>query len=127
MWFATPYVERCEVPFIFTILDIEHARQPWFPEVVAGGEWARRNRHFGRFVPRATRVIVPNAAGRDQVVQHFRIESDRVLCLPHPTPAFARDAAQREVLPRGRVEKLGVKGSYLFYPLSSGRTRITRR
>ena len=116
VWFATVYAERCDVPFIVTVLDIEHLRQPWFPEVGALGEWARRNRHFDHFIPRATRIIVPNEAGRDQVVQHFRIEPERVLCLGHPTPAFALEAARHEVLPRERVDALGVGSRYLFYP-----------
>jgi glycosyltransferase involved in cell wall biosynthesis len=116
VWFATVYAERCDVPFIVTILDLEHVRQPWFPEVGALGEWARRNRHFGHFIPRATRVIVPNEAGRDQVVRYFRIEPERVLCLGHPTPAFAHEAARRDPLPRARVDALGIGARYLFYP-----------
>ena len=82
----------------------------------ADGEWDRRNRHYSHFIPKATRVIVPNEAGRDQLVQHFRIEPERVLCLAHPTPAFAREAAQRDPLPRSRVDALGVRSRYLFYP-----------
>ncbi len=116
VWFATNYVERCDLPYVMTVFDVEHVRQPWFPEVSAGGEWERRHHHFSRFIPKATRVIVPNEAGRDQVVNHFRIDPERVLCLGHPTPDFAREAARRERLPRERVEKLGVSGRYLFYP-----------
>lgn len=116
VWFATNYVERCDLPYVMTVFDIEHVRQPWFPEVSAGGEWERRHHHYSRFIPRATRVIVPNEAGRDQVVQHFRIDPERVLCLGHPTSSFAREAAGRERLPRERVEKLDVSPPYLFYP-----------
>jgi glycosyltransferase involved in cell wall biosynthesis len=116
IWFATVYAERCDVPFIVTVLDIEHLRQPWFPEVGTLGEWARRNRHFDHFIPRATRVIAPNEAGRDQLVRYFRIEPERVLCLAHPTPPFAREAALRDPQPRARVDALGVGSRYLFYP-----------
>lgn len=118
VWFATHYVERCDLPlpFVATIFDIEHLRQPWFPEVTAHGEWERRQRHFSRFIPKATRVIVPNEAGREQIVHHFRINRERVICLAHPTPNFARDAAQRERLPHDRVEQFGIRGRYLFYP-----------
>lgn len=116
VWFATNYAEDCDLPFIFTIFDIEHVRQPWFPEVSAGGEWERRHHYFARYLPKATRVIVPNAAGLDQVVHHFRVAPERVLCLGHPTPEFAREAGEREPLPRERVDRLGVRGRYLFYP-----------
>jgi glycosyltransferase involved in cell wall biosynthesis len=116
IWFATNYVERCDLPYVMTVFDIEHVRQPWFPEVSAGGEWERRHHHYSRFIPKATRVIVPNEAGRNQVVQHFRIDPERVLCLGHPTPSFALEAARREPLPRERVDKLNVSLPYLLYP-----------
>jgi glycosyltransferase involved in cell wall biosynthesis len=116
VWFATTYAERCDQPFVFTVFDVEHARQPWFPEVGALGEWERRDRHFSRYIRKATRVIVPNEAGRGQIVHHFRVNPERVLCLPHPTPAFARAAGQREPMPRARVDALGIRGRYLLYP-----------
>lgn len=116
VWFVSNYVEECGVPFVMTIFDIEHARQPWFPEVSAAGQWEQRHRYYSRFIPKATRVVVPNEAGRDQIVHHFRANSERVLCLPHPTPAFAREAARRERQPWERVEQLGVGRRYLFYP-----------
>jgi glycosyltransferase involved in cell wall biosynthesis len=116
VWFATTYAERCDLPFVFTVFDVEHARQPWFPEVGALGEWERRDRHFSRYIRKATRVIVPNEAGRDQIVHHFGINPERVLCLAHPTPVFARAAGQREPVPRARVNALGVRGRYLLYP-----------
>jgi glycosyltransferase involved in cell wall biosynthesis len=116
VWFATNYTEECDLPFVMTIFDIEHARQPWFPEVSKDGQWEQRHYYYSRYIPKATRVIVPNEAGREQVVHHFHTTSERVLCLGHPTPEFAREAARREPLPRERVDRLGVTGRYLFYP-----------
>ena len=127
VWFATTYAERCDHPFVFTVFDVEHARQPWFPEVGALGEWERRDRHFSRYIRKATRVIVPNEAGRDQIVHHFRINPERVLCLAHPTPAFARDADSASPLPRARVERWASAVAISSTRRSSGRTRITRR
>lgn len=116
VWFATNYVERCDRPFVLTMFDIEHARQPWFPEVSAGGEWTRRERHYARYLPRASRIIVPNEAGKEQVVHHYRLNADLVVCIGHPTPSFASAAAARPRLPRSRVERLGLRRRYLFYP-----------
>jgi glycosyltransferase involved in cell wall biosynthesis len=116
VWFATNYAEDCDIPFVLTIFDIEHVRQPWFPEVSSAGEWERRHQHYSRYVPRATRVIVPNEAGRHQLARHFDASPERTLVLGHPTPEFARAAARREPLPRERVERLGLRGRYLLYP-----------
>lgn len=42
MWFITPDFPEVDIPFIFTIWDMQHRLQPWFPEVSRNGEWLRR-------------------------------------------------------------------------------------
>jgi len=109
VWFATPYARDCDQPYIFTIWDLEYLNQPWFPEVGRRGEWQQRHSHYSRYVPRATRVIVPNDAGREQVMRAFGIGAERVLAFPHPTPELSSahsDIVARENLP----------SPYLFYP-----------
>jgi glycosyltransferase involved in cell wall biosynthesis len=113
VWFGTPRAEDCRGrPFLFTIWDLEHLEQPWFPEVSANGEWELRQVFYSRYVPRATRIIVPNDAGREQVLRHFHIRPERILVLPHPTPEFAQRAAAASDSP-GRP---GLSGPYLLYP-----------
>lgn len=113
VWFATHYAEDTDRPYIFTILDLQHLLQPWFPEVSADGEWGRRQHYFGRHLLRATRVIVPNKAGEQQLLRHFPIGSERVLRLPHPTPPFASAA---QPLPRSALDRFDIEDPYLFYP-----------
>jgi glycosyltransferase involved in cell wall biosynthesis len=115
VWFAANYAEDCGRPFLFTLFDLGHLVHPYFPEVSAHGEWERRHQHFSRHLPRAAGVIVPNEAGKQQLVRHFAIEDERVLCLPHPTPEFALRATGDEGDAQRR-ERLGVSGRYLFYP-----------
>jgi glycosyltransferase involved in cell wall biosynthesis len=114
VWFASSYAEDCDVPFVFTVLDVEHLRQPWFPEVAAGGEWERRQAYFSRYIPKATRVIVPNVAGAEQVERRWRLGRERILCLPHPTPEFALKGAEGPAPPL--PERFGLRRPYLFYP-----------
>jgi glycosyltransferase involved in cell wall biosynthesis len=111
VWFATPFAQDCERPYLFTVWDIEFLDQPWFPEVSRDGEWQRRHRHYARYVPMATRVIVPSEAGRDQLLRHFSIGPERVLVLHHPTPALAGVADAPGVL-----TSYGLDTPYLFYP-----------
>ena len=113
VWFGTPKAEDCgDRPFIFTIWDLQYLEQPWFPEVSAAGEWELRHAFYSRYVARATRIVVPNAAGREQLVRHFRVGADRVLTLPHPTPEFAQRAAQAD----GDAGEPGIEAPYLLYP-----------
>lgn len=116
VWFATNYADDCDLPFIFTVFDVEHARQPWFPEVSANGQWEQRHHYFSRYIPKATRVIVPNEAGRDQVERHWHIEPDRFLLLHHPTPEFALRAGAEPAPPREALDRRGIGEPYLLYP-----------
>jgi len=116
VWFATNYAEDCRQPFVFTVFDVEHRRQPWFPEVSADGEWERRDHYFSRYIPKATRVIVPNEAGRDQVMRYWRIDEDRFLSLGHPTPEFALEAGALPAPPRAALDRRGIGPRYLLYP-----------
>lgn len=115
VWFPTMYAEQCDRPFIYTVLDVEHLRQPWFPEA-GHGAWERRQDLLERYARRATRVIVPNQAGMNQLETLFRIQPDRMLRLPHPTPQFALEAGARPPASAELLRPLGVRPPYLFYP-----------
>jgi glycosyltransferase involved in cell wall biosynthesis len=111
VWFATPYAQDCQRPYLFTVWDIEYLDQPWFPEVSQDGDWMRRHSHYSRYVPMATRVIVPSEAGREQLLRHFSLGRERVLVLHHPTPALAGVEEAPDVL-----ASHGIEPPYLFYP-----------
>lgn len=89
VWFLTPRYLRTDVPSLYTVWDLQHRVQPWFPEVSAGGRWHYRERLYQQILPRAAAVIVPNAAGQAELAFHYQVPRERVLVLPHPTPAFA--------------------------------------
>jgi glycosyltransferase involved in cell wall biosynthesis len=115
VWFAANYVEESERPFLFTVFDLAHLVQPFFPEVSARGEWQQRQHFFSRNIPRAAGVIVPNEAGKAQLVRYFHVDEERIMCLPHPTPEFALNAGGLDA-DAGLREHLGVRAPYLFYP-----------
>src|SRR5262245_31314724 len=74
VWFADISGQRCDLPYVFTVLDVEHLRQPWFPENSKDRAWERRQEFYERQISRATRVIVPNEAGREQVLRSYPID-----------------------------------------------------
>jgi glycosyltransferase involved in cell wall biosynthesis len=116
VWFPTTYIEDVDLPYIATIFDLEHRQKPWFPEVSVRGEFERRERMLNRYLPKATRVIVPNSSGRDQVMRFYAVPAENCLVLPHPTPGFALRAAEQPARSLDDVRALGVDVPYLFYP-----------
>jgi glycosyltransferase involved in cell wall biosynthesis len=116
VWFPTTYAEDVDQPYVCTVFDLEHRMKPWFPEVSAGGEFERRERFFNRYLPKATRVIVPNETGREQVVRFYRVETENCLTLSHPTPDFALKAAAQPRSDARILARLGLPERFLFYP-----------
>jgi glycosyltransferase involved in cell wall biosynthesis len=116
VWFPTSYVEDVDLPYLATVFDLEHRQKPWFPEVSRRGEYERRDRMHARYLPKATRVIVPNTTGREQVVRFYNVAEENCLALPHPTPEFALRGAERPRSSPDEVRALGVEGPYLLYP-----------
>ncbi|NUT55558.1 MAG: glycosyltransferase family 4 protein [Thermoleophilia bacterium] len=115
VWFPT-YVEDVSLPYVCQVFDLEHRMKPWFPEVSRHGEWEHRERHYRRYLPKATRVIVAGETGREQVSRFFGVPPENCLPLKHPTPDFALAAAQRKPQPVESVTALGIRQPYLLYP-----------
>jgi glycosyltransferase involved in cell wall biosynthesis len=114
MWFVTLSYVEVDIPYIFTVLDLQHRLQPWFPEVSADGRWRSREEHYATAIRRATAVISGAEAGKKDIVHFYRIPPERIKLIPHPTPRFALNAPEgdgKEVL-----AKYNIPDGYLFYP-----------
>ena len=86
MWFVTPKYIEIDIPFIFTVWDLQHRLQPWFPEVSANGQWCGREKMYAAAIPRASAVIVGAEAGKAEIVHFYQVPPERVRSIPHPTP-----------------------------------------
>jgi glycosyltransferase involved in cell wall biosynthesis len=114
-WFLCPSSAPVSVPYITTVFDLQHRRQPFFPEVsTTGSSWEARERAFGSTLPRASRVITGTQAGKDEIVAFYGVSSENVMIVPIP-------AAEAE-LPSdddSRIDvraKYGLNRAFLFYP-----------
>jgi glycosyltransferase involved in cell wall biosynthesis len=102
-----------ELPFVTTVLDLQHRRQPIFPEVSAGGEWAARERFYVQELGRAAIVVVGNETGQAEVERLYGIPPERIRKLPHPTPRFALDDTTEA---NDALERHGLTPGFVFYP-----------
>ena len=128
VWFATNYAEDCDQPFIFTVFDVEHARQPWYP----GGE--RRGRVGA--APPLLLALHPEGDARDRA-ELGRARPGRALLahragpLPAARPSDARVRARGRraagAAARRRSTATASASATCSIRRSSGRTRTTRR
>lgn len=112
MWLTGRYYDTLDIPYAATIWDVQHLTHPWFPEVSANGTWENRELSLTYHLRRASVVITGTETGRDELVHFYRLPEERVLILPHPTPAFALNVAPAVDArpPAGVAEK------FVFYP-----------
>jgi glycosyltransferase involved in cell wall biosynthesis len=102
------------LPNICTVLDLEHRRKPYFPEISSRGEWNHRERSYRRELPRALAVITGTTTGKAQIEHFYGVDPAAVRVIPFPTPSFVLDKAKLDLL---RPElPAGVTGEFLFYP-----------
>lgn len=111
-WFLTPGYVPCDQPFFYTVWDLQHRRQSFFPEVsVTGSTFEDREKHYTAVLPKAATVIVSNQTAKQEVIRFYGLPDERVATLTLPTPSWVLDStSQASVIPAG------IHSPYLFYP-----------
>jgi len=113
VWVVGPRPVDLDLPYLAIVLDLQHRKQPWFPEVSEYSEWETRERRLAPFLRRAAAIIAGTRAGKDEVIHFFQVPEERIHILPHPTPAYALDAAPSANMLNGDLD---LSPGYLLYP-----------
>ncbi len=115
VWIMKPWSEPLSIPYIATVWDLEHRKQPYFPEVSSTGwTWSARENAYNAVLPRASMIITGTQVGKEEVVHYYRVSPANVMVIPLPVPAGALMAQSLE---RAAIkEKYGLTGDFLFYP-----------
>jgi len=114
VWFPTPSYIPVDVPFFYTVWDLQHRLQSFFPEVsVTGFTFENREKYYRSIIPRAAYVFIGNDAGKRNVVDFYGVPEERVKTLPLPTPDFLFDThkVKDSIFKKHKISK-----NYLFYP-----------
>ncbi|EKD55549.1 MAG: glycosyl transferase group 1 [uncultured bacterium] len=121
-WFLSPeHYEPLEIPFAFTVWDLEHRKHPFFPEVGLYRrsfdiklEWDYREEFYRSILPRAAYVIAGTAAGVSEIIDFYSVHPARVKKIPFPTPDLKRYLSDRNNA--DVLKKFNIVRPYLFYP-----------
>lgn len=91
VWYLTPFYMDLPYPFAFTVWDLQHRRQPYFPEVsVIGWTWDKREQLYQSRLLKATCVVVGTEVGKQEVLNYYNIEPDNILINPLPCTSAAQ-------------------------------------
>ena len=115
MWFLSQTNAPVSVPYFTTVWDLQHRRQPFFPEVsTTGWTWDARERAFRSNLLRASRIITGTQAGKDEIIAFYGVCPQNVIVVPMPIAEadLSGDSDSRIDV----SAKYGLKSQYLFYP-----------
>jgi len=113
MWFPSLNFASLDVPYICTVLDLEHRVHPFFPEVGIEETWKWRERLYTSMIPRAAYILTGTEAGKREIVNFYSPDAERVKVVPFPVTPFA---LEEKDIPATILQKFAIGKTYLFYP-----------
>lgn len=113
LWNPSMHAISIDIPYIFTVWDIQHRLQPWFPEVSSNGQWEYREDYFSQHLRRAAFIITGNEAGKQELSFFYQIPDRRFRLLPHPAPEEIQISPE---IVDSTLAKYSLSPGYLFYP-----------
>ena len=95
---------------IAAIHDLMHRYEPHFEEY-QHGEHARRDRHYSAMCQYASAILVDSKIGRQQVIESYQVDEDKVVILPFVPPFYLLDSREVDV-----KQKYNLPERFIFYP-----------
>jgi glycosyltransferase involved in cell wall biosynthesis len=113
MWFVGAEAVQLDLPYMAIVWDLQHRRQPWFPEVSSHGTWKLREKFYGQYLRRATYIIAGTKVGQSEIERYYQVDPARIKLLPHPTPGFTLTPRSND---QNALQKYQLEPGYLLYP-----------
>ena len=83
-WFPTPNFESVSVPYIYTVWDLNHRINPYFPEI--HNEWDERERIYQSILPKASYIVTGTEEGKEEISFYYKIHPERIKIINFPLP-----------------------------------------
>lgn len=116
LWFTTYSFEYTGLPYIYTVWDLQHRLQPFFPELNVNDFWYNRDVTTDKILKKATFVLTGTQRGKEEISLCYNVHHDNIKLLPHPTPLFVLDASKHTIADVQNKYQINTKIPYLFYP-----------
>jgi glycosyltransferase involved in cell wall biosynthesis len=115
VWYMIPNAFPLSIPFIATVWDLEHRKQPYFPEVsVTLMTWCERELNYSSLLPRASAILTGTEVGKNEVVKYYGVNANNVFAIKFPAPTV--ELRPTAVSIRKVLKKYGINGTFLLYP-----------
>lgn len=113
LWYATQYFQPIDIPYIYTVWDINHRIYPFFPEISVNKMWAFREELYRNVIPRASFLITGTETGKKEIMKFYNVPGERIKVLPFPVPKLELDSINHNY---DLKKDFGIENKFLFYP-----------
>ncbi len=122
LWFVSLDYIPANIPYIVTILDVQHLLQPWFPEVNLIGISASRHQNYAKMLRSASVIITSTEVGKKEVEFFYQVPAQNIKVVPFATPSFALNADQNPEISATSPEAFSEVFSEVFSDLPEFRS-----
>jgi glycosyltransferase involved in cell wall biosynthesis len=109
-----PYEACTPQPYLSFVWDLEHRKQPFFPELQMA-HWQRRQNLYYQKLRQAAFVVTGTRIGATEVERFVGVDPHRIRVIPYPTPQFALESTGPDGIEEP-LPQLPVGFPFLFYP-----------
>jgi glycosyltransferase involved in cell wall biosynthesis len=115
VWLMKPRGPPVSIPYIATVWDLEHRKQPYFPEVsTTGWTWTGRENHYNDLLPRASMIVAGTQVGKDEIARYYHVNLENIIVIPFPAPTVLLKG--RSLDPLEIKRKYRIDRDFLLYP-----------
>jgi glycosyltransferase involved in cell wall biosynthesis len=110
LWIPGPFeLNDIPIPYIFTVWDIGHRTNSYFPELSNNGEWEGRERLYLKMLYKASYVITGNETAKKELLENYPMNPDKIKVVPFPNPVSLYESLDCN-------SSLSIEYPYIFYP-----------
>lgn len=108
-WFTMPGIYDCSYPYIYTVWDLGHRRNPFFPEVSRSGwMWECREQTFRKMLYKASYILTGNKEGKKEILENYPVPPQKIIISPFPVAEFCHNSERTPDFP--------LPEDFFFYP-----------
>lgn len=104
-----------KIPSVVPIHDIQHKVAPRFPELIAQGQYQKREYLYNHIKKSAYKILVDSQVSKEDITTHYHIGPERITITPYLPPSYLKkDIAQKDI--DDVIKKYNLPIKFLFYP-----------
>lgn len=105
--------EFVSCPYFFTVWDLNHRTDPYFPELCNNGQFSEREKVYYPILAAASRVIIGNEIGKKHIEKYYNVSPDNIRINPMFTPNYVYEVEPDvSVLSKFNIQK----DKFIIYP-----------